>query len=223
VAISPSQRPARTVALAKTKAKKQWKRVNARSQVIEMGWRKLYDQSDHRSRLIVVHSKEDKPRLATGKTQGKKKKKKSAKPRRTERYYGLVTNYSRSERKARAVFQRHHQRTVVESSIKDGKQSYELDHLPHEKFLANQMFLLLVSLAQLLGLLFNRRVLPRAHAGRLMATVRADLWRLPGQVIAATHIVLDPVYRRLRLIRRVALVLRRQFGITIVIAGLDTS
>jgi hypothetical protein len=42
-------------------------------------------------------------------------------------------------------------------------------------------------------MLFNRRVLPRRRAGSLIATVRADLWALSGQVIHATYIVLDSV------------------------------
>lgn len=224
VAVAPNQRPAQTVALAKSQPKKQWKRVNQRSQVLDIGWRKLYQASDHRVRQIVVHSKEEKPAAppAAARAQ-KKKKKKKAKKGRADRYYVIATNYSQSERKARAVFGRHHQRPVVELSIKDSKQSYDLNHLPHRKFAANQMFLLLASLAQLLGMLFNRRVLPSRRAGSLIATVRADLWALSGPVITASYILLDLVYHRLRLIRQVCRALRRQFGITIVIAGLDSS
>jgi hypothetical protein len=223
----PNSNPYKTVAEAKAKAAHRWKRVNTRSRVVEMGRQWLYSDSTERTRVVVVESKNPTspppaPKKAA-KTRRRQKKRKNKKVRPPERHYLIATNYRQHELKAKALFTRHHQRPVVEFSIKDGKQSYRIQHLPHEKYWANCMFLNLVTLAQLSGILYNQLVLPDAVAGSLVATIREDVWRLPGQVIDARHIVLRRVYYRLKIIEHVCQAIKRHLGISVGFAQLNSS
>lgn len=223
----PKSNPYQTVAQAKAKAARRWKRINSRSRVVEMGRRWLYSDSAQPTRVVVVESKNPTPPPSAPKKAAQKrrrtKKRKNKKGRRPERYYLIATNYRQHELKAKALFKRHHQRPVVEFSIKDGKQSYRIQHLPHEKYWANCMFLNLVTLAQLLGILYNQLVLPDAVAGSLVATIREDVWRLPGQVIDARHLVLRGVYYRLKIIEHVCKAIKRHLGISVGFAQLNSS
>ena len=214
---NPHSVAAAVVAQAKAKPRKTWRRANARTRVVEMNWRHLYEDSDSKTRVIVVESTEK------SRPQPPPKRKRQKPSRAPIRYYLIATNHSQSERKAKHVFKRHHRRAGVEFSIKDSKQSYDLDHLPHERFEANQMFLLIATLAQVLGVLYNQQVLPKKPAGSLIVPVRTDLWCRPGQVINATHIVIAPVYRRLTLVRRMCRAIGLHFGISIVMMGFDSS
>jgi len=216
----PRSQPARTVQLAKAKPKKRWKLINHRSRVVEMNWRKVYSKSVHRTRVVVVETNQDpssRPPPAVP------KKKKRRRRRVLSRSYLIATNYSKSELKTKAVFRRHHRRPVVEFSFKDAKQSYRLAHLPHQKFLANSFYLLVVTLAQLLGILYNQLLLTKKTAGSLVVTVRADLWALPGRLINATQIVLNLVYHRYRWVRRACLSVKFHFGFVVVFTPLDSS
>ena len=218
----PQSQPARTVQLANAKPQKRWKRANHRSRVVEMGWRKVYRNSQQRSRVVVVETKNDSPTPPPS-TQPKKKRPKRRRQRPEQRYYLIATNYSQSELKAKAVFRRHHRRPVVEFSFNDAKQSYRIQRLPHQKFLANQMYLLGITLAQLLGILYNQRLLPQKTAGSLLATVRVDLWSLPGRLVTATQIVLDLVYHRYRWVRKVCVSVKIHLGLSIDFAHFDSS
>jgi hypothetical protein len=219
----PRSQPAHTVALATAKPKKTWKQVNHRSRVIDMGWRKVYSDSVHRTRVVVVETKNDPPPPAQPTRKKNTKKKRRRRQRPPQRHYLIATNYSQSELKAKAVFRRHHRRPVVEFSFKDAKQSYRINHLPHQKFLANSFYLLVVTLAQLLGILYNQMLLTRQTAGSLVATVRADLWALPGRLVNTTQIVLNLVYHRYRWVRRACVSVKIRLGFVIVFTPLDSS
>jgi len=219
----PNSFPFQTVQWAKRQDPRRWKLVNTHSRVLEAGRRPLYSTSRERTRILVVESKNPAPPPPAPPPRKRRRKKKLKKPRPAERYYLIATNYTQRQHKGKALFRRHHQRPVVEFSIKDGKQSYHIQHLPHRKFLANAMFLLIVTLAQLLGILYNQRVLPPAAAGSLVATVRADVWHLPGRRIGPRHIVLNWVYYRLDLIRAVCVAIERHLGFSIVMAEVDSS
>jgi hypothetical protein len=215
--LDPHQRPTETVQLARTKPKKQWKRINATTSVLDVGWRKVYWCSQQRTRQIVVRRLEEKTR------RGRRGR---VKIETVPRFYLIATNYSRGERKARQVFRGYHRRTMVESSIKDGKQSFDQVPLPHQKFQANRLSLLVLTLAQLLGRLYQRRLLPAADpaaTGPLIATLRSDLWSVPGRFTDPTHIILAPVYRRCRWIKKVCRAVQRHFGFSIIMAGFDSS
>jgi len=89
--------------------------------------------------------------------------------------------------------------------------------------LAHAFYLLVVTLAQLLGILYNQRLLPKKTAGSLVSTVRADLWSLPARFIDATHLVLNLVYHRYRWVRKACVSVKIHFGISIEFARLNSS
>ena len=219
----PNRFPFQTVQWAKRQDPRRWKPVNTPSRVLEAGRRPRYSTRRTRTRILVVESKNPAPPAAAPPPRKRRRKKNPQKPRAAERYYLIATHYTQRQHKGQALFHRHHQRPVVEFSIKDAKPSYRIQHLPHRKFLANALFLLLVTLAQLLGILYNQKGMPAAAAGRLVATLRADLWRLPGRRIGPRQIVLHWVYYRLEWIRAVCVAIQRHLGFSIVMAEVDSS
>ncbi len=185
-------------------AEGKWHTVSSFTWVQDLGNGKVFRDSRQMCRVVAVKRRMRKYVRRKGKRR----------TIRVDRFYLLATDLSMEELSDRRIFRAYHQRQQIEASFCDAKQSLPYVALTCRDFQMNRLLLGIVTLAQLVGTLFQRTLVPTART--LIRTAREVLYRLPARVLSATKLAIEPAYRHWRSFRRAVRETEAKLGITVV-------
>jgi len=136
--------------------KKRWRKVSKTTWVLEFSRRKVYKKEAVKARAVLV-----KQQRTSSKRTSRWNSQKRIEPR--DHFYFLLTDYPPSECNAQNLFREYHGRQNEEQLFRDSKQGRAFLHLPDQTLAANELYLSLVLLSQMLRRLYQQRVLPKSR------------------------------------------------------------
>lgn len=141
---------------AKRISKKRWRKVSSSTSVLELSERLVYQHEGLKTRVAVIRKKMTRTKRLSN-------RKGHVRKQIQDHYYFLLTNYFPSESNAQHLFRDYHGRQAEEQLFRDSKGSGAFLHLPDQTLAANELYLSLVLLSQVLMRLYQRQVLPKTR------------------------------------------------------------
>lgn len=139
---------------AKQTPKKRWRKVSPTTSVLELSRRMVYKEEGRKARAVLVKQE----RTLTKRFGSRKGQTRTEKQ---DHFYFLLTCYRPSECNAQNLFREYHGRQNEEQLFRDSKQARAFLHLPDQTLAANELYLSLVLLSQMLRRLYQKQVFPK--------------------------------------------------------------